>query len=475
MSTIVISTSAKHELTRRSLVGSDQLEKFGAHILSCCLDRKDIFDSVSISLNYNNQTQRYDLNDFLNPVDALVYGGMLEFLGCWQPANPWPSSRAQWVSAIIPHLSLLFKKNQDFPEILKSQAFQRIMLLPPASPGVYDLICDGLVDYIMGVRYFKMEAQLRFADPAFRRKAYDDVATQVRIPSAVVPLQDNMELMSQLFAIEQPTKPITTGVRGFDYFYGKNAMGGDAWLFFGHPGGGKTNLGCQTTGFTAASGKLAAYITTEVKTSTLLLRCCSAQAGIPYSVLKGIRGDKGHPQAMAFENWVRGVGRNIALFDYRSVEGRDYKEKYKRILDTFYKKYGQAPDLIVWDWIGKALDSGFSDPWAKREAYNGVASMLVDSADELDNTTLTLAQASKETKNRVNITEQDTADSKSLADGMELACGITSLLDSSENNTSSQECHKDNQFLVVCKCREEQALRLAVKRRFDMARFESDN
>ncbi len=470
---LVISPSAKHDITRRSLITPAQLEAFGSQLLSCCLDNKELFELSTVCVNFDNQTQKYDTCDFLNTIDGLVYGGMLEFQKCWIEGNPWPKTRAEWLQALLPHFTLLFASNKDFPEVLKTEAIQKIVCLPPAYPGAYDLVCDGLIDYITGVRYFQLEAKTKHLDPSAKRQALEEVTLRIRIPSARVELQDNAAILDSIFGQLQPTKPFFTGVRTFDHYYGSRAYGGDAWLFFGHPGGGKTNLACQTTGYTAAAGKLVLYFTTEVKTATLLQRACSAQSGIPYNLLKALRGNREHPQAGTFTNWINTIGRNIVVIDYREIQGKDYREKFKRGLEAFYRKHGRHPDLIVWDWIGKALDAGYADAWQKREAYNGVAGMMVDAADEMDNATITLAQASKESKNRTNLTEQDTADSKSLSDGMEGACGITSLTDTTERNAGSQECHREQQYLVICKCREEQALRIAVKRAFDVARFES--
>lgn len=470
---IQISPTALHEITKKSLITSDDLEVFGAKIIACCLDRKEFFDQTVISVNFDNQWQKYSRQDFLNATDALLFSGIMDFARCWQEGNPWPANRGQWMQAILPHSRLAFKNNPTLPEALLSSVVQRIVTLPTPAVGDYDLVCDGLIDYITGVRHLLMDRQMKYADPAAKRKAFEDLTLSIRRPTNKVVLQDNDILMDQLFAVQQPTKPFFTGVRQFDHYYGERAMGGDAWLAFGHPGGGKTNLACQTAGHTAAKGKLVAYITTEVKKGTILQRCCSAESGIPYSVLKAMNGNRGHAQAAVFAEWVNSIGRNITIFDYREVDGSTYKEKFKRMMEAFQRKYDRVPDLMIWDWIGKALDSGFTDAWQKREAYNGVAAMMVDAADEYDNASLTLAQASKECKNRTNLTEQDTADSRSLADGMEGVVGITSLMDTTEKNTSTQECHKEFQFLVVCKCREEEALRIAVKRRFDLARFES--
>ena len=217
-------------------------------------------------------------------------------------------------------------------------------------------------------------------------------------------------------------------------------------------------------------------IRTTARTRPILsFRMFSAQTGLPYAVVKGMTGSGGeHVQAQAWREWLtEGAGSRIQIFDYRELPGVDYKEKLKRAMEAFYQHYGRAPDFVVWDWIGKALDSGLTDAWQKREAYNGVASTMVDLAVELQGNTLTLAQANKDTKGKSTYVDSDTQDSRSLSDGMMGVVGITSIPSANAADGGSEQAqHQEKQWWVVCKCREEQALRIEVLRRFGSARFE---
>jgi hypothetical protein len=49
--------------------------------------------------------------------------------------------------------------------------------------------------------------------------------------------------------------------------------------------------------------------------------------------------------------------------------------------------------------------------------------------------------------------------------------GITSLLENSDGSANDAPVHKLHQYWVVCKCREEQSLRLPVKQEFNIAKF----
>ena len=473
MSLQIAPTSA-HEITKNSLQGAEALRRFGSMVLNCCADSKELFDLAHSCVNFDALTGKYDKNDFLDPLDGLAFAGMQDFANCWIPGNPWPRNGIEWAMAVTPHFDLFFGKNPEFPDMYRLEAAKRLVALTPPRLGDYDRVCDGLIDYITGVRYHLLEGRVQKLDPARKKQEFEFLPLTVSIPGNAVDALPNEEILARIYAAPAATKPIYTGVRTFDHHYGSRALGGDAALFFGHPGGGKTNAACQTAGFSATAGKLVCYITTEVKAPIILYRCCAASTSTPYGVLKGLGGVPSHPMAPLFNEWMlKGAGRNITVFDYRELPGSNYKEKMLRAIDSFIRKHGRTPDLIIWDWIGGALDAGFATPWEKREAYNGVAQMLVRKASELDNFSMLLAQADKECKNKTNLHESNTADSKSLADGTTMAVGITSLMNLAETNAQEQEAHKDNQYWVVCKCREEMALRLPVVRKFGMARFEA--
>lgn len=470
-----IAPSAQHDLTRSMLSDPARLREFSELILRCCAYDEPLFRQAASCLNFDAIENTYSRDDFLDPIDSLCFLSMQEVQKMHYEGNPWPANGPEWSQAVLPVLTDFFARNPDIPAQFGQECVNRFFYLQPPSVGERDRLCDGLVDYVRGVRHIQLDGSVMGMDPARKMQAYTDLPRTIRIPNQEIVNFHNEDILTQLFSAPNPCKPFLTGIRSFDHNYGSRAQGGDAWLAFGHPGGGKTNLACQTMGNSAVAGRKVLYVTTEVKAATLLMRACASVTSISLSTLRGMTGSLGdHPQAKAFSTWlINGPGRNVTVFDYREIQGVDYREKLDRMLDVFQRKHGAIPDLVIWDWIGKALDTGFETPWQKREAYNGVAGLMVSLADQLDGVTLTLAQAAKETKNRAHYAQSDTQDSKSLADGMEGALGITSLMDMAEGSTDDHEVHKEQQYLCVCKCREEQALRLRVLRNFQYSRFES--
>ena len=264
------------------------------------------------------------------------------------------------------------------------------------------------------------------------------------------------------------SQPFRTGIKAFDQTYGSQARGGDAWLFFGQTGGGKTVLACQTAGHAANDGKLVAFFTTKDPKSDIFMRVYSAVSSVPYADLKGLSGSGGHhPLAPALSEWMNTHGKNLTIFDWQGTTGFDFEEKYKRILDTFQATHGKVPDLTVLDQLSGVLRPSFDDHIQKRDACNEVAAIMANTAAKLDNVAILVAQANKKCSTKAELTQNDTADSRSLCDSMSGVLGITSL---AELDTAQPEVFSRDQYLVVCKCREE-ASRILVTRQFDKARF----
>ena len=475
---LIIPPTSVNAVTGSMLVTAEHLDTFGKQLIACCLEKKELFDLARYSVDYDCNTNDYTGNDFLDPVDGLVFSAMFEFSKCWQEGNPWPGNRTEWAQAVVRHFGFFFSQHPEFPQLFRQEAMTRIITGRRAAPGDYDHVCDGLIDYIKAVRHHRFLLSSSGLTPAEREKRQEELRLSVRVPGMQVAVTRVKDLRAQIYAAQATSHPFYTGVKSFDYLYGRRARKGDAWLVFALPGGGKTNLACQTMSYSAAEGRHVLYVTTEVDRQTLLLRGCAAKEGTSYSSLKtlvgsGATGPSNHPQARLFDSWCDQVDPYLSIMDYREISGTDYREKYSRMLDAFYKAHGQSPDLVIWDWIGGALDSGYKDAWQKREAYGGVAMMMVRSADELNNQTIVLAQADKSTKNKTNLHESDTQDNHALCDGMEGVMGITGIQESGDMTTSDRAVYKDQQLLVVCKCRDEEARSISVVRRFDMARFES--
>lgn len=468
-----IEPTAVHEITRANLVTPVHLTAFADKIVACCLENRELFLLANVCLNYDAIAAKYDRNDFMDPVTGLIFAGMQAFNQTYVNGNPWPHNRVSWAQAIAPHYDHFFQKNPDFPPSYKALAVKKIIGLPFPIPGDPDRVCDGLVDYVTGVRYHQLELLSRGYDPNKRRLALADVPRSIQVPGLEAEATSHEDMLYSIFSAPDATRPFYTGVAKFDSYYGTRAVGGDAWIAGGHPGGGKTNLACQSAGFTASHGKRVMFITTEVKSPVIMMRACSAVTEVPYAALRGLLGGGAStPRAVDFAKWVReGPGKNIDVYDYRTIAGHSFDEKLDRMLDSYVRKNGGFPDFAILDWVGKAIDTAFPDAWQKREGYSRVGIRMADLADAIGGNTLTLAQANPDTKNKTNMSDMDMADCRALSQPFEGAIMITSLLDLQEGTAGDKEVHKDHQYLIIPKCREEMTLRLPVLRQFQYAKF----
>lgn len=468
-----IAPTSVHEITKDALVTPAKLTLFGKLLLSCCLEDKEVFTLCSLCVNYDVTAANYsDRSDFLDYTDGMVFSAMQAFLATYHEGNPWPKSRLDWVYAIKPHLELCRSQQPEMSLALQNATIATVLSAGPARSGDFDRLCDGLIDYITGVRFHQLELTHRTSDPAKRRTDFEAVPRSIRIPGASAEAVDNEQLLASIFNSLTCFSPIYSGVAKFDTAYGNRMMPGDAWLGAACPGGGKTNFVCQLAGFTAHNGKQVMIITTEVEPATMMLRAYSAVSGVKYKLLRGMSGSRGdHAQAAEFIRWVReGPGRNIRIFRYRDVPGNDFNEKLARMAESYFRMTARMPDLTLLDWIGKAADSGFTTPWEKREGYSRIGIRMADFADETASVTVAMAQADPGTKNRTNISDMETADCKSLSQPFEGMIHLTSLCDKSEGE-EDKDVHRECQYWVIAKCREEAAQRLSVRRDFSYMRF----
>lgn len=471
-----VAPRSAHESTRALLKGENNLAQFSKLILGCCMSSRELFDQASPIINYDAVENNFFRNDFLDPVDGLIYAGMKMFKDTAYQGCPWPCNRAQWVQALSPHFREFFARNPNVPEQFGRDANLRILVMPEPMIGDYDRFCDGLVDYISGVRYHLAELRTRNADPLTKRETFEKVPLSIKVPHSEAEILEGDSLMAAIFSGGFRTHSFSTGVNQFDRIYGDQARPGDAWLTFANTGGGKTVIACQTGAFTAASGKRVVIISTEVRSETCMLRSFCSHQGVNIKQMNALRGSNLTPEQdqniANFKVWNETVGRNLRIYDYQRVSGSDFTEKLNRILDHATKFWGQQPDMVLLDWLGKTLDGSFNTSWEKANLYLRAATRMADLADELEIVTMTFAQAHPDTKNRVKITEYDTADSRHLCDPMEGALVPTSLLaPPGEEEMQTRELHRQEQMWIIPKCREAETNQFRVLRRFEIQRF----
>lgn len=472
-----IAASATLDITKDLLRNSRGLDEFQECLLACCLDSPDTLGDFSQVINKNEVTGDFGFSDFTDPSFSLLYHVVWLFRVSWDQKSPYPRDRAEWILSLGPWMQLELRRNPDMPQELAVRAFEHVTSLNRLAPGMLELAYDGLTDYVTSVRYLRLEKTLKNAEPATRLAEYADVPRTVCRPQTNRLLPSPLSIMQTAQADPGMTVPFKTGFALFDRYYGHPALAGDAWLFYSGSGGGKTVLACDIAAFSAMEeGRKVLYVTTEMSPSVLLLRMVSAHMNRKYSLLMQVLTDREgtSPYAAEVNDWLLRAAGLVDVQWYADIQGSTPKEKLNRIVDEYEKKHGYLPEVVIFDWLGSALDQAFSDAWGKQEAYNQVAKDVAQLADDIKGITATFAQSkSKEIKSQ-NLHVSNMKDCSGLDQFMEGVCGITVCPENEfeDSGNEREENVKENQYFCINKYRHGRTGRIPVRRNFARMRFE---
>lgn len=476
-----LSPTAQAQLTLKFLRNDEGIEYFGRLIVRGCIHDWEFFDKAAHTVDYNANTGVWSENDFLpgekGSIDGLVFTVMLDFRAHHIEGNPVPKGPVQWVQAIRPHLEDRFAMNPDWPVVYKERALRAVLLeYEPMRIGDYDRLYDGVVDYVRGMRQRSAAAKTANADPVTRQAVFDEAFRSVRVPNSAPLLLDATAHIMAFLQEKTLTHSFRTGVTRFDQMYGDHAAPGEAWLGASLPGGGKTVTACQIAGNTAAMGRKVLYIPTEEPPGRGLLRACAAQQRLSYAALQAIRGTGRLDATDSGEQlgtWLQSVGRNITVIDYAYVGGDTFEARMDSVMQAYERQHGTHPEMLIFDWVGKAVDLVCKDAWEKRELYSRVVNRVSDIGRKLGVVSWTFAQADKGIKNRTNIMASETADAKNLEDPMDGVMFMTALWnpDVEMEGNELKDPYKPHQYWVVPKCRSRQTSVIPVTRKFEQQRF----
>lgn len=262
-------------------------------------------------------------------------------------------------------------------------------------------------------------------------------------------------------AADTTTKPILyTGLPVFDQYYANRARPGDAWLITGTPAAGKTSFACQMAAESAEAGSRVLLITAENKRGDLLVRCFSPAAGVSVDEVRERVLTASEDRALQdqLRGWVMRISKKLQTADLPGSLDSELSRRVTAAVHNYTRAVGAPPEIIILDSLTPAVVGGRT-PGEIAQAMDKGASEMVQLARH-GYVTVTFARGCNGTDASGIITEQDTAYSKSLGDGMTTVVGITNL---------SGKCL---QALAVVKSREEVCGRVRVSRDFAYSRFQ---
>ena len=473
---VEFAVTSQSELAREMLSSEDGAREFEGLLIACCLDSREFLDAAVGVLNFDAVHQDFSRNDFFDSTLGLIYEATFFFKQAWRQGNPWPANRTEWIKALTPWFALIFRKNPDIPVELKARAFQDIMAIPETAPGTLDTVQDGLMDFLYMVRYDKSLRKFHSSDPVLRMEMLDSVPRSINRPTGKEILVSAKETLHRARTGTVAGKPFATGLKSFDRYYGNVAAEGDAWLFFAGSGGGKSVVAGNIAVHSALEhGMKSVLLSTEMPPHTMLMRMAASAMKKPYEkVKKYLNPSMPCPYDDQIEEWLDRVDPFVMVQNYNDLAGATPEDKIMKLVDEFIRRHKAAPDIILLDWLGSALEQSFENAWQKQEVFSRLAQFMAKLADDLKGLSFTFAQAKATSRNKSAIYPADIKDCTGLDMSMEGVCGMTNLpaAQGVDDDAFDEEASSaPDQFWCVSKVREGKTRRLPVRQDFSTMRF----
>lgn len=183
-SRMVLSPTAQHAITRDMLVGTPGLENFGKLILRCAAYNQQFFELANQVLSIDAKTGNIGFSDFIDFADGLAFSAMQAFFGAANPGTPRAANELDWANAVRPHMQKLLRDNLEFSHVHEQLVEERIKALKPPDFGELDRACDGILDYVRGIRLIKIELEAATVDPATKMAKLLEIESSIRVPNS---------------------------------------------------------------------------------------------------------------------------------------------------------------------------------------------------------------------------------------------------------------------------------------------------
>lgn len=261
---------------------------------------------------------------------------------------------------------------------------------------------------------------------------------------------------------------------------------GETTMIAGTNGGGKTVLATQLARDFALQGIKTAYVTTEQKPAEMFVRLISSHLNVGFDnfttrpELIDQAPDK-QIELKILPPWLFTDGRftdglaklgeslqNLQFIDWSEGSGLTVTGDLMPEIEGLQRK-GFDPQIIIFDWIGSALDHGAERLTELRHLYQQAADGLINFGKSQDKIVIVMAQFDKvAATNKEKPGMRMLSECKTMSNNISNFIGITSLL---ENGAGSKEVFRRNQFLYVEKARKGTMGSVPVEREFEVQRF----
>lgn len=260
-------------------------------------------------------------------------------------------------------------------------------------------------------------------------------------------------------------------------------------LFVAPSGAGKTVIACQLATDLTLSGYTVLLITTEQSPQELMprmLSCASYYPGttreqrIPFAKVKDCLNKNALQDVLTRSQWefavnfFKTIGPRMQFSHWTTSKSvaaiQDRLDIINRNLEESNKK---KIDVVILDWIGKALAEDTTDQGKLRLLYQSAATAMKDLAVNNNIATISLAQAKADAVGKAHIDNSCIAECHSLHNEATVAIGISAMKakDTTDSGGSS-DSYAENQCFYCFKARKSSAQQFMMRRNFAFQRFD---
>lgn len=283
---------------------------------------------------------------------------------------------------------------------------------------------------------------------------------------------------------------ITTGITDLDRAIGGGIGRGEVMLAAGANGAGKTVLACQMALHFAVCGLNVLYCSTEEGPEKLIQRKLCNYTNVRYEhfvnraelagnhteaktvdVIPGFILTDPNSSELA-QMFFNNVLPHIDYLDWAQGEGLVVKDQLESDLNKYRENHGRWPDVLIFDWIGGAIDQGEKPEHLRHRYYEAVNCIVDLTKAHPSMASIVLAQVDKaKAARQTEIKMIHLAECKAMSDNVTIFVGISSLSRNEKADDFPNENLSDIQFLNVDKARFGPKGKVKVLRHFQFQRF----
>lgn len=263
---------------------------------------------------------------------------------------------------------------------------------------------------------------------------------------------------------------------------------GETTLIAGANGAGKTVLAGQIAVDFASQGLRVVYVTTEMTPLQMIHRMMSYYIRVPYDSFinrvelkhSNVQDELDIPAVPDFvftdpgfstqtQDFMTEVLPNVTFLDWSDGSNPVVQEQLESDMQEVINSQGRYPDVLIFDWIGGALDRGKDKDHLRHHYYDAVNFLVNFGKVHKDVVVVVMAQIDKVKADKQPCIKMiHMAECKAMSDNVATFVGISSMND---QGTDGIEMTRPIQTLFVDKARFGRKGGVRVMRRFDLQHF----